>query len=323
MEVLKYKNIEYLCSMIYYYVNRIPLFLLSGVAITLLLILTLLPADGLPKVQLFPHADKVVHALMFGLVAVAVFWDRSRIRSKASLRTYFITGLSITLLGGIIEILQNALDIGRSGDVADWLADAAGAFLLPLLLWKPLTQSVTAYICSVRLLRKPGAADLAFVKRVYTESFPPEERRDWLQLSRMLCDTTSDVSLLMIYSHSRRIGFITLWRLGDILYIEHFATDSSKRGGGLGARALNTILARTSTPVVLEVEPAHVSNAARRRIAFYERNGFTALDHFHYVQPPYSPDLPAVNLLLMSTDATVVAASVSATLHKRVYGVAD
>ncbi len=78
-------------------------------------------------------------------------------------------------------------------------------------------------------------------------------------------------------------------------------------------------------PTVLEVEPAPADqphSLPSRRIRFYERAGFSIIDR-GYVQPPYSPALPAVPLWLMSTNLTISPARVAATLHRKVYDIAE
>ena len=63
---------------------------------------------------------------------------------------------------------------------------------------------------------------------------------------------------------------------------------------------------------------------SRRRIAFYERNGFTLWRDCVYQQPPYRPEDTPLPMLLMvrgNLDPKNDFARVKATIHREVYGV--
>jgi len=164
------------------------------------------------------------------------------------------------------------------------------------------------------------------LERVYLSSFPDGERRDWCDLRSKADDRSHPLSLYTITDDSGvPVGLITVWNFSEFFYVEHFAVDSAARGGGLGGRALDETLAMLGNgkPVVLEVEPptGGYGPVAERRVGFYRRHGFTDFPHYNYIQPPYSPGLPSLPLMLMSTCAGVDLDMVSATLHREVYGV--
>lgn len=118
--------------------------ILSSVVILTILWLTLAP-HPLPEadVALFPHVDKFVHAVMFGGLVFAMVVDRELWRN----RRYHLTGrmprkgigsllcfvVTATMLGGVIELLQAWMGMGRGGDPVDFLADGAGATLSALV----------------------------------------------------------------------------------------------------------------------------------------------------------------------------------------------
>ncbi|WP_231974138.1 VanZ family protein [Pseudonocardia sp. HH130630-07] len=87
-------------------------------AVLLSLVVLFAPASGGPTAP--PGTDKVVHLLVFALLA----WTGR----TAGLRPW-------PLLAGLVgyaaasEVLQALLPIGRSGDVLDGLTDVAGALL--------------------------------------------------------------------------------------------------------------------------------------------------------------------------------------------------
>jgi len=166
-------------------------------------------------------------------------------------------------------------------------------------------------------LRPLDAADIAAAQSLYTNSFPPEERRPWQQIA----DTASMPCLYGLYTADGSFaGLITVWNFDRYAYVEHFAVDPVRRSGGIGAKAIAALRQKLGIPVVLEVEPLdHPDPMAPRRIAFYQRCGFTLLDH-PYIQPPYAPGLPSVPLCLMTTDPTLDPSDITHTLHTQVYG---
>lgn len=88
----------------------------AAVVLSLLVLFT--PASGVPTAP--PGTDKVIHLLVFALLAATGRW--------AGLRTgALLVGLAV--YAGVSEILQATLPIGRDGDVLDALTDLAGVLL--------------------------------------------------------------------------------------------------------------------------------------------------------------------------------------------------
>ncbi len=96
---------------------RLALGLISGLGMALAAYLLIAPIIGPPPA--FPFQDKVFHALAFGcLTGPGVL---------VLPRQYLWFWLAHMLaLGAGIEFAQSAGDNGRSGDLVDFLADAAG-----------------------------------------------------------------------------------------------------------------------------------------------------------------------------------------------------
>lgn len=153
---------------------------------------------------------------------------------------------------------------------------------------------------------KPNEA----LRLLYEQSFPPEERRDW---SLLPVDNPA-FSLMEVVDDDGVTGFITLWHFDGFAYVEHFAINPSRRGGGLGSQILSLL----EGAVILEVEPAGSTPEAERRIGFYERNGFRLLD-VPYVQPPYSAGMPELELRLMLRGEIADIDAAIKTIHKNVY----
>ncbi len=71
--------------------------------------------------------------------------------------------------------------------------------------------------------------------------------------------------------NSETIGFIGLWKFGNFGFIEHVAIRKDLRERGLGTKLMKKILGRKM--MVLETESPKI-RIARRRVNFYNRNGF-------------------------------------------------
>ena len=116
--------------------DRIPRFLTSVVTAGVLY-LTLAPRPfGSVRIPLFEGADKVVHFMMFFAMAFAYHFDFRRGKKpvdEARLMGWIFVSLSA--FGGLIELAQWKMRMGRSGDWYDLLADIAGAVYGIILAW--------------------------------------------------------------------------------------------------------------------------------------------------------------------------------------------
>lgn len=161
---------------------------------------------------------------------------------------------------------------------------------------------------------------LKFIERIYTESFPPDERRDFSDVIRLLEENDDFSSFFYLMKQSSRIYL--LLGMEWLSYVEHFAVDSSCRGSGYGATAMTELLKLINNPAVLEVEKP-LDDISQRRIRFYERLGFVLCTR-PYTQPPYSPEKQPLELYLMSfgkIDLNQVFDTVASRIHQKVYGV--
>lgn len=117
--------------------DRIPRFLTSAVVTAGVLYLTLAPRPfGSVRIPLFEGADKVVHFMMFLAMAFAYHFDFRRGKKpvdEARLMGWIFVSLSA--FGGLIELAQWKMRMGRSGDWCDLLADIAGAVYGIILAW--------------------------------------------------------------------------------------------------------------------------------------------------------------------------------------------
>ena len=115
-------------------------------------------------------------------------------------------------------------------------------------------------------------------------------------------------------------GFIAVWDFQDFLYVEHFAVNPEFRNQGIGAGILKKLTDLYNKPACLEVEPP-ADDMAKRRIGFYERNGFF-FNEFPYIQPPISSGKNPIPLRIMSSGKKLTEKeflNIKHTLYNKVY----
>ena len=91
--------------------------------VTCVLILSLLPPSDLPKVSLFPEADKAIHFLMYFLFSGIGCWT---LRTELNKRNYYLIALIAVGWGILMEILQLTMHASRSFSVFDILTNMVG-----------------------------------------------------------------------------------------------------------------------------------------------------------------------------------------------------
>ena len=134
---------------------------------------------------------------------------------------------------------------------------------------------------------------------LYIQSFPDNERRSIVKFKNLF-ENNNDFHILGFFEDNDEfIGFISYWDFDTFRYAEHFAVVPEKRNGGLGSQCLKYAVETMGLPVVLEVEPP-VDDMAKRRIGFYQRNGFKLWSDLYYLQPAYEKFLEPVELKLMT-----------------------
>lgn len=174
---------------------------------------------------------------------------------------------------------------------------------------------------NVELTTDITADDLSILRELYMNSFPTEERRPWDDIAGQ--SQRRSPELLAIVADGRLAGMLTLWTFDRFAYVEHLVIDPALRGHGVGSDAMRSLIDRTGVkPVVLEIEPPVAEHPETiRRLKFYRSLGFSTIDT-DYIQPPYTPGLPAINLHLLAT-TILPAGSTARTLHNEVYGKKD
>ena len=127
----------------------------TALVLLLILYLTLVPRT-LPNTNIeIPGLDKLAHAIMFGVLAFVTSIDMAR-RNRNDIRTLsnstiIYISVIVAFVGLLIEILQQLMQLGRGGDLLDFIADIIGVIiasiitvnLLKSLLNKPLDSVKT------------------------------------------------------------------------------------------------------------------------------------------------------------------------------------
>lgn len=137
---------------------------------------------------------------------------------------------------------------------------------------------------------------------LYNEAFPAEERRpykDAAELERFIKMKGGKFHAYAAKDGDLFLGFLSYWIFEGYVYVEHFAVQPQHRGRNIGRRMLAHLMKEVSQDILLEVEKP-VTDEARRRIRFYEEQGFRVRKEFDYEQPPYTRGGKPVPMLLMT-----------------------
>lgn len=101
-----------------------------------------------------PHIDKIIHAVMMGGLLATFAFDWQHANPDKVLTPSFLWAVFGCVLAFSIgdELLQGAIDNGRSGDPFDFLADCIGA-AVAVYLAPPVIRSILR-------VRRPERVDL-------------------------------------------------------------------------------------------------------------------------------------------------------------------
>ena len=141
------------------------------------------------------------------------------------------------------------------------------------------------------MLQFTSQSDFSEIYRIMQASFSGDEYRPY------------DEQLALFEEPEYRIyympaGFLAVWEFESFIYIEHFAVDPALRNSGTGSAMLQELVKQYQKPICLEVELPE-DELTRRRIGFYERNGFV-FNEYPYIQPPISKGKSPVPLRIMT-----------------------
>lgn len=169
------------------------------------------------------------------------------------------------------------------------------------------------------MLRKLQVSEFDAFFALLEVSFPADEYRTYAAQKAIFDDPRYSVYVLSDAPAQIKAA-ITVWQFADFAFIEHFAVDPAYRNQGLGALILGEIKNFVSCALCLEAELPK-TEIARRRIGFYERNGFFT-NAYPYIQPAYSAEKNPVPLLILTTGGGISEtqfATIRETLYSEVY----
>ena len=163
------------------------------------------------------------------------------------------------------------------------------------------------------MLQRINETDFPEIYRIMQASFSDDEYRPY------------DEQLALFEEPEYRIyympaGFLAVWEFESFIYIEHFAVDPALRNSGTGSAMLQELVKQYQKPICLEVELPE-DELTRRRIGFYERNGFV-FNEYPYIQPPISKGRSPVPLRIMTYRSEITREEfqkMKEILYRRVY----
>lgn len=139
--------------------------------------------------------------------------------------------------------------------------------------------------------------------KLYNETFPLNQKRiyeDEKHLDNYIKMKGGKFNAFSAKDGDLYLAFLSYWTFEGYTYIEHFAVAPEQRGQNIGRLMLNHLFKEVSPNVLVEVEPGE-DTISKRRIAFYEKNGFRIRTEFNYTQPSYGgKGQVAVPMLLMT-----------------------
>lgn len=169
-------------------------------------------------------------------------------------------------------------------------------------------------------LLKPQEFDRMY--SIMEQSFPDDEYRGYEGQKKLFENPEYKVYIHRNKETGEIDGFLSAWEFEELLFFEHFAVRSSARNSGIGGALLREVLAQTDKQTCLEVE-LPTGELEKRRIRFYERNGF-CLNEYPYMQPPIAPVRKPIPLRIMTYPKAVSEAQyqeIKNLLYRRVYHV--
>lgn len=129
----------------------------------------------------------------------------------------------------------------------------------------------------MKLEKANGEAVKKLIKPLYKRAFPSYERKPFGVMNRARKKGRCD--FLAIKSGEKFVGFMITVPVGNAVLLDYFAVCEDGRGKGTGCAALSLLKEYyAGKSLVLEAELPEENepenSLKRRRIAFYERNGF-------------------------------------------------
>lgn len=130
----------------------------------------------------------------------------------------------------------------------------------------------------------------------YSSTFPEDERRDCPQFVSLF--SNPHVKIISVLHESKTVGYLIIWKLSNSVFVEHFEVFEAFRSQKLGSH-ITGYLFNNYPRIILEIEPDHLGEDAKRRYSFYQKNGFRLIDEM-YIQPSYGEGKKPLDLWLLA-----------------------
>jgi ribosomal protein S18 acetylase RimI-like enzyme len=182
------------------------------------------------------------------------------------------------------------------------------------------------------MLQFTSQSDFSEIYRIMQASFSDDEYRPYdeqlalFEKPEYRIYYMSAIEMERVSNHStgnstmHAAGFLAVWEFESFTYIEHFAVDPVLRNSGTGSAMLQELVRKYQKQICLEVELPE-DELTRRRIGFYERNGFV-FNEYPYIQPPISKGKSPVPLRIMTYGSAITQDTfeeMKRVLYQRVY----
>lgn len=133
------------------------------------------------------------------------------------------------------------------------------------------------------------------IHEAYCSTFPVEERRNENQFQQLFSNKKALVFSLV--NGIDNIGYLIGWEMSYFIFVEHFEVFPEYQNQKFGSEILKELY-RKYSKIILESEPENLNEIAKRRLNFYQKNGFSILKE-NYLQPPYENGKNPVQLWLL------------------------
>lgn len=100
-----------------------------------IIVLLLIPGNKLPHNKLIniPHLDKIVHFILFMVLAYIMIFDTWVLKKKLETRHITLILVISIVFAGLTEIYQYYLIVFRTGSIFDFMADVLGILLASII----------------------------------------------------------------------------------------------------------------------------------------------------------------------------------------------
>lgn len=119
--------------------------------------------------------------------------------------------------------------------------------------------------------------------QVILNNFPSIEIKPYDFMKQTFID--GDYRVFVLKDNNKIIGILSYFDSEEFVFADYFAIDGNNKGQGLGSKMLQRFIKNAGKQVILEVEHL-LDEQSKKRVFFYQRNGFILNDQYDYFVPP-------------------------------------